>query len=52
MPFDGIKHDLWKGGVRVPTIAARPGQIPATHVVQTPRGSQGKRRQRKIGDTM
>lgn len=37
-PFDGIKRDLWEGGVRVPTIAAWPGHIPANRVVQTPSG--------------
>ncbi len=27
-PFDGIKRDLWEGGLRVPTIAWWPGHIP------------------------
>lgn len=35
-PFDGIKRDLWEGGVRVPTIAAWPGHIPAGNIIQTP----------------
>ena len=33
-PFDGIKRDLWEGGVRVPTIARWPGRI-ATNTVCT-----------------
>jgi len=37
-PFDGIKRDLWEGGVRVPTIAAWPGHIPANRIIQTPSG--------------
>lgn len=28
-PLDGIKRDLWEGGVRVPTIAVWPAGIPA-----------------------
>jgi arylsulfatase A-like enzyme len=35
-PFDGIKRDLWEGGVRVPTIATWPGHIPKGSVIQTP----------------
>jgi arylsulfatase A-like enzyme len=35
-PFDGIKRDCWEGGVRVPTIAAWPGHIPANRVIKTP----------------
>ena len=27
-PFDGIKRDCWEGGVRMPTIACWPKQIP------------------------
>ncbi len=27
-PFDGIKRDLWEGGVRVPAIATWPARIP------------------------
>ncbi|MCW3112104.1 MAG: sulfatase [Segetibacter sp.] len=34
-PFDGIKRDLWEGGVRVPAIATWPGHIPAGTVVQS-----------------
>lgn len=37
-PFDGIKRDVWEGGVRVPTIAAWPGHIPANTVIKTPSG--------------
>lgn len=37
-PFDGIKRDVWEGGVRVPTIAAWPGHIPANRIVQTSSG--------------
>jgi hypothetical protein len=37
-PFDGIKRDVWEGGVRVPTIATWPGHIPANSVVSTPSG--------------
>lgn len=29
--FEGIKTDLWEGGIRVPTIAWWPGRIPATN---------------------
>lgn len=35
-PFDGIKRDLWEGGLRTPTIARWPGQIPAGRVIETP----------------
>lgn len=37
-PFDGIKRDVWEGGVRVPTFAAWPGHIPAGRIVHTPSG--------------
>jgi hypothetical protein len=37
-PFDGIKRDVWEGGVRVPTIASWPGHIPANRIVQSPSG--------------
>ncbi|HYC27906.1 MAG TPA: sulfatase-like hydrolase/transferase, partial [Chitinophagaceae bacterium] len=35
-PFDGIKGDLWEGGVRVPAIAWSPGRIRAGSVITTP----------------
>lgn len=35
-PFDGIKRDLWEGGVRVPTIAYWPAQITEGSVIKTP----------------
>ena len=35
-PFDGIKRDLWEGGLRVPTIACWPAHIPAGLVVARP----------------
>jgi len=38
-PFDGVKRDIWEGGVRMPAIAFWPGRIPANRVVQTPNAS-------------
>jgi arylsulfatase A-like enzyme len=38
-PFDGIKRDVWEGGVRVPTIVNWPGKIPAKQVIDTPSAS-------------
>lgn len=35
-PFDGIKRDCWEGGVRMPTIARWPGQIPEGGEIQSP----------------
>lgn len=35
-PFDGIKRDLWEGGMRTPAIARWPGHIPAGRVINTP----------------
>ncbi len=35
-PFDGIKRDCWEGGVRMPTLAAWPGHIPAGRVIESP----------------
>lgn len=35
-PFDGIKRDLWEGGVRMPTLASWPGVIPENQVVDHP----------------
>ena len=37
-PFDGIKRDMWEGGLRVPAIARWPGHIPAGRVVGEPSG--------------
>lgn len=38
-PFDGIKRDVWEGGVRVPTIVNWPGQISANQVIAAPSAS-------------
>jgi arylsulfatase A-like enzyme len=35
-PFDGIKRDLWEGGVRMPTIARWPGRIATNSVCAVP----------------
>lgn len=35
-PFDGLKRDLWEGGLRVPTIARWPKRIPAGIVATQP----------------
>ena len=35
-PFDGIKRDVWEGGVRMPTLAQWPGKIPANRVIDKP----------------
>lgn len=35
-PFDGIKRDTWEGGMRMPTIAAWPGHIPAGRKISLP----------------
>lgn len=35
-PFDGIKRDVWEGGVRVPTLVQWPGQIPASRIIDKP----------------
>lgn len=37
-PFDGIKRDVWEGGVRVPTIAYWPRRIATGTVVSAPGG--------------
>ena len=36
--FDGIKRDLWEGGMREPTLARLPGRIPAGRVDKEPSG--------------
>lgn len=35
-PFDGIKRDVWEGGVRVPAIVTWPEKFPAGDVNETP----------------
>lgn len=35
-PYDGIKRDLWEGGVRVPTIVSWPARIPAGQALDHP----------------
>lgn len=35
-PFEGVKRDNWEGGIRMPTIVAWPGTIPAGQVDNTP----------------
>ena len=35
-PFDGIKRDLWEGGVREPTIVSWPARIAANRVIDEP----------------
>ncbi|BCM93300.1 arylsulfatase [Abditibacteriota bacterium] len=35
-PFDGIKRDLWEGGIRVGAIARWPGRVAAGRVSPTP----------------
>jgi arylsulfatase A-like enzyme len=37
-PFDGVKRDLWEGGIRTPTIAHWPGRIPQGVVTDAPSG--------------
>lgn len=37
-PFDGIKRDVWEGGVRVGALARWPAQIGAGRISQTPSG--------------
>jgi arylsulfatase A-like enzyme len=37
-PFDGIKRDLWEGGIRVGALARWPGGIPANRVNTVPSG--------------
>jgi arylsulfatase A-like enzyme len=38
-PFDGVKRDLWEGGVRMPTLVRWPGRIPSGQVVASPSAS-------------
>lgn len=35
-PFDGIKRDVWEGGLREPTIATWPGHLPQGEVNKSP----------------
>jgi arylsulfatase A-like enzyme len=35
-PFDGIKRDLWEGGIRVGAIARWPGAIPPDQISHSP----------------
>ncbi len=35
-PFDGIKRDVWEGGVRVPAIVTWPGNIPSATILSAP----------------
>lgn len=35
-PFDGIKRDVWEGGLRVPTVVSWPSQIPAGRIINSP----------------
>lgn len=35
-PFDGIKRDVWEGGVRMPTLVQWSGTIPANQVLTQP----------------
>ncbi len=35
-PFDGIKRDVWEGGIRVPTLAWSPKLIPAGQINNEP----------------
>lgn len=38
-PFDGIKRDVWEGGVRMPTLVRWPGRIPGGQTVASPSAS-------------
>ena len=35
-PFNGIKRDVWEGGVRMPTIVQWTGKIPANSIIDQP----------------
>lgn len=35
-PFDGIKRDVWEGGVRIPTLVSWPKHIKGNQVIQEP----------------
>lgn len=35
-PFDGIKRDVWEGGVRMPTVVQWPGSIAPNKVISQP----------------
>ncbi len=38
-PFDGIKRDVWEGGVRMPTLVRWPGRIPGRQTIASPSAS-------------
>ncbi|PWJ55933.1 arylsulfatase A-like enzyme [Dyadobacter jejuensis] len=38
-PFDGIKRDVWEGGVRMPTIVSWPAAIAGQRVIDQPSAS-------------
>ncbi len=38
-PFDGIKRDVWEGGVRMPTLVTWPKTIPNSKVIDDPSAS-------------
>ncbi len=35
-PFDGIKRDVWEGGIRMPTLVQWPGAVPKNKVIDQP----------------
>jgi arylsulfatase A-like enzyme len=38
-PFDGIKRDVWEGGMRMPTIFSWPSTIKPNQVIESPNAS-------------
>ncbi|WP_025763484.1 sulfatase-like hydrolase/transferase [Dyadobacter tibetensis] len=38
-PFDGIKRDVWEGGVRMPTLVSWPAKIKGRQVIDKPSAS-------------